>query len=395
MAERAKLVERIARILPEAAIAAVFAVMSVGCGPMRMRPVEPRTQFASAVIETDDGWYLAAERTRMEGRRPDRPLPVVLLVAGGNCNTTIYDCDLNSLTKYLGERGFDCWAVNLRGAGNSLRPGASITSTMQLANVAGVRTFIPQVDVSALQCDWTMDDYIERDIPAAVDTVLELTGRKKLQIIGFGLAGMASLAYLEGEGTSDKVASLVTIASAMTVPKPASALLAGLAAHPEYADFARALSATELPEEFTGILGRKVAAPPEMLFFARENVSPSALARFLYRGTVGLSPGVLRQFRSFLVEGCFTSADGKRNYTEQLERIETPLLAIAGNADNLALPEGVRHVYQHVSSEQKRFKVFGLAFDAQSDYGHLDLLLGRQAPNDVYPVIRKWLKEHM
>jgi len=351
--------------------------------------------FASAVIQTADGWYLAAERTYPASNRPGRKLPVVLLVAGGNCTTRIFDCDLNSLVKYLSESGFDCWAVNLRGAGNSWRPGSLVTSTMRLMKTARVSAFVRHVEPSATEHDWTMDDYIDKDIPAAVDEVLSRTGQDRLQIVGFGLAGMASIAYVEGEQAAGKVSSLVTVAAAMTAPKPASALLAGLAAHPEFLDLAKALSATELPDEFTGILGRKVAAPPEMLFYSQRNMSPSTLARFLYYGTAGPSAGVLEQFRRFLVEGSFTSADGKRNYTGQLARITTPLLCLAGNADNLAFPEGVRHVYHHISSEEKAFRIFGLAFDARSDYGHLDLMLGLHAPNDVYPVIRKWLKRHI
>jgi poly(3-hydroxyalkanoate) synthetase len=92
--------------------------------------------------------------------------------------------------------------------------------------------------------------------------------------------------------------------------------------------------------------------------------------------------------------GELTSADGKFNYSRELGRLTLPALFIAGKVDHSADPEAVRYGYQHVSSKDKAFRLFGLAWGDSIDYGHDDLILGKRSRKEVYPVIEKWLEGH-
>jgi len=60
----------------------------------------------------------------------------------------------------------------------------------------------------------------------------------------------------------------------------------------------------------------------------------------------------------------------------------------------VAPPWTVRPVFEHAGSSQKTFRVFGLSEGDHIDYGHFDLVLGKYAPQDVFPWIRSWLEAH-
>ena len=82
----------------------------------------------------------------------------------------------------------------------------------------------------------------------------------------------------------------------------------------------------------------------------------------------------------------------KRNYTEGLRDIRTPMCLVAGGIDALVPPEEVRKVHDLISSEDKTYKRFSIADGAQADYGHGDIISGRTAPGEVYPFVSGWLE---
>jgi hypothetical protein len=81
------------------------------------------------------------------------------------------------------------------------------------------------------------------------------------------------------------------------------------------------------------------------------------------------------------------------SYAKNLDKFVSPLLAIAGGGDTLAPPEEVKHVACSVGSTDVTFHEFSKMADYSEDYGHLDLNLGRNAKEEVYPVIYEWLRE--
>jgi len=53
----------------------------------------------------------------------------------------------------------------------------------------------------------------------------------------------------------------------------------------------------------------------------------------------------------------------------------------------------VRHVACSVGSTDVAFREFSRRAGYSADYSHLDLNLGKNAKEEVYPVIYEWLKE--
>jgi hypothetical protein len=81
------------------------------------------------------------------------------------------------------------------------------------------------------------------------------------------------------------------------------------------------------------------------------------------------------------------------SYKKNMNKIHTPLLAIAGNADKVAEPREIIYSYQNVSSQDVKYINFSKENGYSNDYGHLDLNLGLNAKKEVYNEIFNWLKK--
>jgi hypothetical protein len=68
------------------------------------------------------------------------------------------------------------------------------------------------------------------------------------------------------------------------------------------------------------------------------------------------------------------------------------MLLFAGVRDQLAPPASVEFIKDHVSSTDLTFKLMSAANGASVDYGHGDLVVGRHAPDDVFPLVVGWLE---
>ena len=128
-------------------------------------------------IPTDDGALIACKhKPRSEGTP-------VIFVHGIACNADLWDVpriagpdySFVGLPTILHEAGYDVWLMNLRGCG---------APAMLSRPPAG-------------QEDWCVDHFILYDLPAVVEHVRRLTGRRPF-LIGNSMGSMTSAAYLQG-----------------------------------------------------------------------------------------------------------------------------------------------------------------------------------------------------
>jgi pimeloyl-ACP methyl ester carboxylesterase len=97
--------------------------------------------------------------------------------------------------------------------------------------------------------------------------------------------------------------------------------------------------------------------------------------------------------RAGLVEALemFTWARDKRFFgaasdcADRFARLDVPLLVIAGANDDLAPPASVRPGFVASQSRDKTYQVLPL--------GHIDLLVGKDAPLMTWPLVTRWLTE--
>lgn len=397
---------------------------------------------------TGDGWKIALHRYQsVYGQRHRYP---VLLSTGFLSSSALFDLyNHHSLAKYLADRGFDVWSYDIRGTGASQSPDVSLGGL--------------------LSWDYSIDDFVYHDTPAAVQYVLNKTGSDQFLWVSHSMGSLMAYAYLESENAS-RCRGLVSVGGIGILNKEQnlefffSRLFLG---------FGMSISKyippnLPIPLRWTldKILGENLKAwsavsylldtPGGRLLWNELNLNPTAIYEILRRVLSNTSSNVFRQFFDWVEKGDCTvrrgssanrptftvtiggngngaaNAPGAGNQpvnadagneeggiqlngefgpfvlgnretrpgydqpysiTKNLHKITTPLFLLSGAADGMAPPGNVQFVFDQVGSTDKTYQNITVLDGALSDYGHLDLLVGERAPDEVYPLIGKWLEE--
>ena len=319
----------------------------------RVRPQQDELRFAP----TRDGWEIAIARRKPRGAAR---LPPVLLCHGLAANRSGLDfgIDRYSLSLYLAQAGFDCFALELRGHGSSRR----------------ARKDAPR--------GWSFDSYLNEDIPAALDEIRAATSCPETFWVG----------HSQG--------ALLGLAAAVRFPERIAAVVA-LAPPTHFAaqnELKRLLRFAFLATGRHRWLVR-AAAPvagylhPSFAQFAlnSRNVDPRVYRQLMANVVEDISPGVLAQFLRWARSDVFVSEDGTVDYRGGLASAKQPALFIGGARDLLAPPASVRAGYELWGGE-KELWIAGRDTGAGADYGHSDLIFGLRAPEEIFPRVRDWLQ---
>jgi pimeloyl-ACP methyl ester carboxylesterase len=300
---------------------------------------------------TRDGWDLAIGRCRPRG--PARALPV-LLVHGIAMNRQSFEFGVPpyALAAHLAAAGFDCFSLDLRGHGGSRRRA---------------RGSSPR---------WNLDTYLTEDLPAAFEAVRAATGAARLLYVGHSQGALLGLAAAAIHG--ERVAGLVALAAPVHFDVQERVKQLVRWKYPLRGAFTRPIARTLAP--FSGYWHPR---PAELAINLR-NVERRVYRRLMANVIENMNPGVLGQFEAFVGEDSFRSMDGRVDYRALLETCRQPALFVAAERDGIAPPAVVQAAYRRWGGP-KRYVVF------ERDYGHTDLLLGRRAPEVVYPVVRDFL----
>lgn len=316
------------------------------------------------VARTADGWNLGLYRYRARGT----PRPVPVLCSHGMAGTRlIYDLHPNySLARFLAASGFDTWLVDLRGRQRSWPDGGNDPSLQ-----------------------WSFDDFVDRDLPAAVARVCEISGATEVFWIGMEMSGQALYAAAIA-GTAAGVRAAVTCGS--PVRTPPSALVPGVTAAPKARRKGRVPFGA----------GSRLAGP--ILAYTRARVlessfracnsDPLVVARYMRNGIPNEASDLVDQFALWIRERTMRSQDGARVYSDRLNAVRLPLLVLAAARDLQRPPDAVRDAYEAFGAADKTFVRAGVTHGFRVDYGHDDLLAGRASPDEIFPLIRDWLVAH-
>ena len=345
------------------------------------------------VTVTSDGWALSVLRYRPAG--PDDSAPAVVLCHGLGYNGRFWDLATEvSLARYLSDAGYDVWVPSLRGAGWSTKPPLSRLRQLflrgDLLTAGGV---FSSAGRGVLKINWTVDDHVRHDVPAILELVRKESGREKLYWIGHSMGGMILVGHLAGRGGDDRLAGFVALGVPVFVIPPRSAPLEQIASARGAVEISNIVVSTNLPSILGQIAGARLATPIDVLFYNRANVTDDVIRRLSAWGTEDISPGQLAQLIDMVRDGNFHSIDGKTDYTAGLEKIGVPALFVAGTVDNLATVAAVKQLYARWGAAEKQFALFGAVNGHRGDYGHDDLVIGRHARSEVFPLIRRWLDQ--
>lgn len=262
-----------------------------------------------------------------------------------------------------------------------------------------VEDFQKQLDL-IVKYDWDFENYLEEDVPAAMEYVMAQTKPKdgKLLAIGHSMGGIllyAMLAKYGSKGRNSNLAAIVTLASSLDYSASRSSLKLLL----PLADPAQALNVPVIP------LGALLAAayplssrPPYVLSWLNHQISaedmmhPELLKKLVLNNFCTIPAKLLLQLTTAFREGGLRDRSGTFFYKDHLQNVNVPVLALAGDFDMICPPDAVYETVKIIPQHLATYKVFGE--DGGPHYAHYDLIGGRLAVDQVYPCIVEFLSVH-
>jgi alpha-beta hydrolase superfamily lysophospholipase len=237
--------------------------------------------------------------------------------------------------------------------------------------------------------NWSIDDHIHQDVPAIIDFVRKESGFDSVYWIGHSMGGIVLFGYLE-TGEQEKIAGFIPIGSMMVLPEPLTPDLQKIADQKEILTASLVINTTVASQLSNFTLGT-VRTPFEAALLERENVAPLVLFQFFRTCIDDTSSGVVGQFTDSIRSGEILSHDKEYSYTDNLSRVTVPILFMAGGSDRFVTEDMLQQSYNAVSSEDKELRIFSKATGYSMDYGHCDLIIGKNSEKDMYPAILDWL----
>lgn len=316
--------------------------------------------------KTRDGWNVALHRHIPPIANPD--LAPVIVVHGIATNKYVIDLDKrHSLPYYLKLRGFEVFAVSLRGAGSSYHEN-------------GV----------AYQ-DFTYDDLVKYDVEAILSKVLSITGKKRASWIGHSMGAMILYSYLgiAEKKEKEKVAAFVSLGGPGNLNHLGLSLIGLLSRFPR----ARKVLDLKFGASMLAPLAGEIYTPIDEILYNPKSTKTRTIKKVMKNAIENISEGLIEQFMAWIETKKMSSLNGFHDYIDLQKHITVPSLFIAGAQDAIATPETVRFVYERAGAKIKKFLVISKENGATEDYGHGCLILGERAEDDVFPKVEEFLRE--
>lgn len=352
----------------------IALLITAGCQSLpALKPVE---HVQGYTVRTADGWDIPVSRVYRQNIptvAAQKRLPVILCHTL-RVNDLVWEIGSGSgLAAYLSRNGYDVWMFSFRGFGKSRRAATGGSA--------------------AAGKDITVDALIRDDLSAVIQYVVQESGSERVILIGHGL-GAAVCAVYAGHAGGNRVATLVAIApSLVNFYKSGMMLTVGGAAcpltHPDNetlrlaaGDIMRA--GRYIPSNDSGF---------EAFFFNQKNMDPREICA-LYTYAVDVPPaGIMQAYRRLIDTGLLPSET--MEYLNEVKKIRCPVMIISGLADNVAPPETARHFHKTLTDAgvQTEYLECCKVNGFRNDYGHLDLVIGAHAPQEVFPNIVKWIRK--
>lgn len=302
-------------------------------------------RFHKAVIRLGgDPPRFVVRKRLVEGATRRTPL---LLLHGFGQNRLAWHQPQRSLVNHLCAEGFEVFNAELRGHGRSRRAGAKPSHTLAHA--------------------------VNEDLPAALELAARHGPSGRCFMLGHSLGGI--VAYAVAARGHARIAGVVTLGAPLVFGRGSatlSLLRKGIAR-------AGVNPATSFPmAQIRAALRRSASLwdlswiPAPLRAWAPGSMEPELRDSYLRTAFDGGSFGELH--------GVFDAQDAVAAAWSQCA---TPALIIAGSADLLAPTASVRPGFDLHPGPDRSW--------AELPFGHGDLLLGRDAPRRVWPLVTRWL----
>lgn len=281
-------------------------------------------------VQTEDEVELAVTRL---GSGAATGAPVVL-VHGTFCQRSFWVSSKGlGLGPYLRERGYDVWIPEVRGHGRSPR--------------------------DRRYRDWSAEDQMRFDLPA-VQRLVASEREGRAHWIGHSWGGVAILGAIGAAWLREEQAASVVVLGA---------------------------NITEGDEWLKRRLPRAAAWT---LLTALGRV-PAGLFRL---GPEPESRGYMLDFFRWKGPGApWRTAEGI-DYWDGIRRAKAPLLAFAAANDQSDPVPGCRFMFEAHGARDKEWVLLGADQGFSKDYGHVEMIVSKEASREVWPRIGDWLDAH-
>lgn len=235
------------------------------------------------------------------------------------------------LARYLVESGFDVWLMEMRGHGLSPRN----------------RDYV----------DNNLECYASSDVPAVNEFVIEKTGLKPVWL-GHSLGGVL----------------ISTAIAAGTLPE---IQIAGIA-----------LLGTQVLRRRWFLRIPFVTSLGKLWFSVKSEMD----GRKLRIGPENEPAGIAKEYLRWL--GLFGKWRFKKNNTPLMAKwqgVSIPLLAMVGKDDQSDPAKYCQRFYETCGSDKKIFKLLAQQEGFSRDFGHVDMIVSKDAAKEVWPEITSWL----
>lgn len=319
--------------------------------------------FIKDVIMTSSGkeplGMVRKKRKDLEGETR----PVVLLIHGFGQNRYSWHNSRRSFANHLAQSGYDVFNADLRGHGRSRRFGAAPPRSL--------------------------DDYIQEDIPSILSEIEKITGQSQLYVVGHSMGGL--IAYCAASTLArNEIKGVVSIGTPFHFAE-GSPFLFFIKMFGQVATLSgMARKHWHLPVRAIGdhlnkrsYIWDKELMPLPIRGWVPGGVEKEILSEYINRSFEQTTLGVaLELFRSGAQDG-LRSMDGTYDYRTAFSLMQKPLLIVAGTQDKIAPAESVKPAYDVSQSNDKMYRAF--------PFGHVDLVMGKEATGTVWPLIHDWL----
>lgn len=314
-------------------------------------------------VDNGAGWTLDVERfydpsTLVETRRP------VLMVPGYcmNCHILNYHPRGTPLIEYLVGDGFEVWAANMRGQGDSTRrrgPRRYGFADLALTDLAANIDF------------------------ASKNTVTDTT-EGAVDLVGCSLGATVSYVYLAHHPEDHRVGSVVNIGGPLRWNRAHRVL-----------DLASRVPAiySVIPIKGTRRLAR-MAIPlvqqcPQLLsLYMNPDIIDLSAADELVKTIDDPDPKLTSQIARWIKERDLI-VDGL-NISHSLYSVEVPIQCVVAMQDGVVTPEAALSILDHIGSHEIEIVEVGTR---QEPHAHADLFISYGAEDKVFRPVSKWLAE--
>jgi pimeloyl-ACP methyl ester carboxylesterase len=316
-------------------------------------------------ITAGDGFRLAVSRRLPQEIKYIEP---VILCHGLGANR--YNLDFNeeySLARHFTKLGYDTYIIEMRTVGLSSKPHLFSESRWNIY----------------------FDDIVKYDIPAIIRNAKLKSGFNKVFWVGHSLGGMVMYAALQDRGIERDVRSLVAISSPPVFTR-----------QPELKKFIPMLKSarifSHIKQEFWGRLFAPYlirAIPYSEIAANIDNIDTPTLRRIFVNLASDISSTLISQIGDWVENGFIRDKMKEKNYSEGISNIEIPIFAITGSVDLICPKEAIEYLREKLPEERLKIIIAGTSYGFSTDYGHGDIIFGRNAPKEIFPIVSSYIQE--